>query len=147
MEFRRGVDFLVRPRSQVFLRPLLKAPSQPHRLENVRNRRILATRLIPAFDSQSRRSGLLYYTTFDESSAMLIAPSNAVHTFFMRFPIDIAFTTRDGRIVKACTAVKPWRIAASFRGSIAIELPAGTLSRCETRAGDSLVILPAESSD
>lgn len=131
----------------MFLSPLLKAPARPHRLENVRNRRILATCLIPAFDSHSRRSGLLHYKTFNESSAMLIAPSNAVHTFFMRFPIDIAFATRDGRIVKACAGVKPWRLAAAFGGSVVIELPAGTLSRCETRAGDLLVIVPAESSD
>src|SRR5687768_3126479 len=143
MEFRPVVDFPATPRKHVFLSPLLKAPGQPHRLENVRNSRILATCLIPAFDSQSRRSGLLHYKTFDESSAMLIAPSNAVHTFFMRFPIDIAFATREGRIVKACAAVKPWRIAAALRGSVVIELPAGTLARCETRAGDSLAIVPA----
>lgn len=141
------VDFEARPGKRVLLRPLLKAPGQPHRLENVRNGRILATCLIPAFDSQSRRSGLLHYKTFDESSAMLIAPSNAVHTFFMRFPIDIAFATREGRLVKVCAAVKPWRIAAALGGSVVIELPAGTLSRCETRAGDSLVIVPTESSD
>jgi uncharacterized membrane protein (UPF0127 family) len=65
----------------------------------------------------------------------------------MRFPIDIVFATRAGRIVKTCAAVKPWRIAAALRGSVVIELPAGTLARSDTRAGDSLVIVAAESSD
>jgi uncharacterized membrane protein (UPF0127 family) len=130
----------------MFLNPLLKTPARPHRLENVRNGRVLATTLIPAFDSRSRRKGLLDHASFAESSAMLIAPSNAVHTFFMRFPIDIVFATRDGRVVKTCADVKPWRIAASLRGSVVIELPAGTVARSSTQAGDSLAIVPADSS-
>ena len=131
----------------MFLNPLLKAPTLPHRLRNVRNGQILAVSLIPAFDSKSRRSGLLRYETFADGSAMLIAPSNAVHTFFMRFPIDIVFADRKGLIVKTCAAVKPWRIAAAVRGSVVIELPAGTLARCETRTGDVLEIVTPVSSD
>jgi uncharacterized protein len=131
----------------MFVSPLLKDPTRPHRLKNLRNGQLLATELIAAFDSHSRRRGLLDYAALEESSAMLIAPSNAVHTFFMRFPIDIAFATREGRIVKTCAAVKPWRIAATLRGSVVIELPAGALARTDTRAGDSLVIVAAESSD
>ena len=130
----------------MFLSPLLKAPRQVHHLQNRRNGLILAVSLIPAFDSKARRKGLLSHSTFDEGSAMLIAPSNAVHTFFMRFPIDILFTARDGRVVKACARVKPWRLAASLRGFAVIELPSGTLARCETRAGDMLAIVPADSS-
>jgi uncharacterized protein len=131
----------------MFVSPLLKEPTRRHHLKNARNGRLVATELIPAFDSRSRRKGLLDHATFEESSAMLIAPSNAVHTCFMRFPIDIVFATRAGRIVKTCAAVKPWRIAAALRGSVVIELPAGTLARSDTRAGDSLVIVAAESSD
>jgi uncharacterized membrane protein (UPF0127 family) len=73
---------------------------------------------------------------------MLIAPTNAVHTFFMRFPIDIAFVTRQGRVVKTCSGLRPWRIAASFGAYAVVELPAGTLSRCDTVAGDTIVIVP-----
>jgi uncharacterized membrane protein (UPF0127 family) len=72
---------------------------------------------------------------------MIIAPTNAIHTFFMRFPIDVAFVTRAGRIVKACHAVRPWRVAGAIRAYAAIELPAGTLARCETLAGDALEVV------
>ncbi len=130
----------------MFLNPLLKAPRQTHHLQNCRNGRILAISLTPAFDSKSRRKGLLSHASFDEGAAMLIAPSNAVHTFFMRFPIDILFAARDGRVVKTCAMVKPWRIAASLRAFAVIELPSGTLARCETRPGDMLAIVPADSS-
>ena len=72
---------------------------------------------------------------------MVIAPSNAIHTFFMRFPIDLAFVTRDGRIVKTCPSVKPWRVAAALRAYAVVELPAGTLARCETVPGDRLIVV------
>ena len=75
---------------------------------------------------------------------MLIAPSNAVHMFFMRFAIDIAFVTREGLIVKAVHTLRPWRIAAAFGAFAAVELPAGTLARCDTIAGDTLLIQPAQ---
>ena len=127
---------------EVFLRPLLRS-GPPSWLQNVRNQQVLARRLITAFDSRSRRSGLLGRERFDDDHAMIIAPSNAIHTFFMRFPIDVAFVTRGGRVVKACHAVKPWRIAGAFRAFAAIELPAGTLRRSETIAGDILEIVRA----
>ena len=98
---------------------------------------------MPAFDSRSRRDGLLGHDVFDEGHAMIIAPSNAIHTFFMRFPIDIAFVTRAGRVVKTCRGVKPWRMAAAIRAYAAIELPAGTLAACETDSGDVLEVIEA----
>jgi uncharacterized membrane protein (UPF0127 family) len=125
-----------------FLRPLIRNAQSPHVMRNSRNGRILAHDLVSAFDSRSRRVGLLRHESFSEGAAMLIAPSNAVHTFFMRFPIDVAFVTREGRIVKACQGVKPWRLAGALRAYAVVELPAGTLARCDTVAGDILTIEP-----
>jgi uncharacterized membrane protein (UPF0127 family) len=113
-------------------------------IRNLRSQRTLAHDLIAAFDSQTRRTGLLRHEQFPEGSAMLIAPSNAVHTFFMRFPIDIAFVTREGRVVKTYGALGPWRIAAAFRAYAVVELPAGTLSRTDTMVGDHLAIVAPE---
>jgi uncharacterized membrane protein (UPF0127 family) len=112
-------------------------------MRNTRNGRVLARELITAFDSKSRRVGLLQHTSFPEGSAMIIAPTNAVHTFFMRFPIDIAFFSRQGRVVKICSSVRAWRVAAAWTAYGVVELPAGTLTRCETAAGDLLEIAPA----
>jgi uncharacterized membrane protein (UPF0127 family) len=75
---------------------------------------------------------------------MLIAPTSAVHTFFMRFAIDIAFVTRDGRVLKTYAAVRPWRLAAAFGGYAVIELPAGTLANSDTVVGDLLEIASSE---
>ena len=128
--------------SGTFLRPLLRDAQSSHVIRNTRNGRLLAHQLITAFDSKSRRVGLLRHESFSEGAAMLIAPSNAVHTFFMRFAIDVAFVTREGLIVKTCAALKPWRLAAAFRAFAVVELPSGTLAQNDTVQGDTLSIEP-----
>jgi uncharacterized membrane protein (UPF0127 family) len=102
----------------------------------------VATHVIPAFTSQSRRTGLLGREVFPDGHAMVIAPSNAVHTCFMRFAIDLAFVDRQGRILKARAAVPPWRASGSLLAHAVVELPSGTLARADTLRGDTLVLEP-----
>ena len=109
-------------------------------IRNTRNQRELANHLIAAFDSKTRRTGLLRHDAFAEGSAMVIAPTNAIHTFFMRFAIDVAFVRRDGAIIKICHSLRPWRIAVAPRAFAVVELPSGTLARCNTIWGDTLTI-------
>lgn len=127
-----------------FLSPLLRTAAADHVLENVTTGRVVADRLLTAFDSASRRQGLLGRDGLPAGSALIIAPSNAVHTFFMRFPIDILFVGRDGRVIKMRSAVRPWRMTASLRAFAVIELPAGSLAQSNTSAGDSLICRPAD---
>src|SRR5262245_10071395 len=96
-----------------FLSALLRDSAQPIGLVNTRDGRLVADRLLAAFDSNSRRTGLLAHTGLPEGSAMIIAPTNAIHTFFMKFPIDVLFVAKDGRVLKIRHAVPPWRIAAA----------------------------------
>lgn len=126
-----------------FLSPILRAGAVRHVLENMRTRLVVAEHLLTAFDSAQRRQGLLGRDSLPEDSALIIAPSNAVHTFFMRFPIDIAFVSREGRVLKVRPAVAPWRLAGSIRAFAVVELPAGALARSQTQRGDRLMCRPA----
>ena len=123
-----------------FLDPLLRKSSGDCALVNDRTGVVLADRLIPAFDSAARRRGLLQHGELPEGSAMIIAPSNAIHTFFMKFPIDVAFVSRDGVVRKIREAVPPWRMSAALRSYAVIEMHAGALRRANTALGDTLVI-------
>jgi uncharacterized membrane protein (UPF0127 family) len=102
---------------------------------------VLAARLEPAFDSATRNKGLLGRAGLEPGGGLVIAPCSSVHTFFMRFPIDVLFAARDGRVVKIRHAVRPWRLALALGAFCVIELPAGTAARCETRPGDRLEIV------
>ena len=130
-----------------FLQPLLRKASGHCTLVNARTGEVVAHTIIAAFDSSSRRTGLLKHGGLAEGSAMVIAPSNAIHTFFMKFPIDVAFVGRDGRVNKIREAVPPWRISAAWRAYAVIELPAGTLARAGVVVGDSVVVRPADASN
>jgi len=121
-----------------FLSPLFRADARRYVLENTRNGEIVADDILPAFDSTTRNKGLLGRNALDSRSAMIIAPCSAVHTFFMRFAIDLVFVARDGRVIKVRTAVAPWRLAAAFGAFAVIELAAGALGRSHTVRGDLL---------
>jgi uncharacterized membrane protein (UPF0127 family) len=122
-----------------FLSPLLRADSTRHVLENSRTHIVLASTLLTAFDSADRRKGLLGRDSLPHGTALIIAPSNAVHTFFMRFPIDVVFVQRNGRVIKVRPAVGPWRMTAAFRAFAVIELSSGALSQSSTEPGDILI--------
>jgi uncharacterized membrane protein (UPF0127 family) len=124
-----------------FLTPLVRDSAQRYALHNRRTGRVVADSLIGAFDSATRRTGLLGRSSLEPGTALIIAPSNAVHTFFMRFPIDIVFVTRDGRVAKVRRHVRPWRIAAALTAFAVIELPAGSLDSSAIARGDSLAIV------
>jgi len=94
--------------------------------------------LLPALDSATRKTGLLKHTSLADGEAMLIAPSNAVHTWFMKFDLDLIFVRRDGRVVKTRAGVKPWRMSAALRAFAVIEMRAGTLAERDTQPGDIL---------
>jgi len=124
----------------MFLLPMLAHPDAPHQLTNVDRGTVLATDVQPAFDSASRNRGLLGRASLPEGSAIVIAPSSSIHMFFMRFPIDAVFVARDGRVVKTCTGLRPWRIAVAWRAFAVIEGPVGMIARSATEAGDRLAV-------
>jgi uncharacterized protein len=126
-----------------FLQPLLRDGAGRQRIVNVRTGKVVADRLITAFDSDTRRKGLLAHTSLPPSTAMVIAPTNAIHTFFMKFPIDIVFVSKAGRVVKIRSAVPAWRMTASLGAYAVLELAADSLSSSETRVGDLLLVSSA----
>jgi uncharacterized protein len=84
----------------------------------------------------TRMVGLLGRTTFDAGDGLVITPCWMIHTWFMRFPIDVLFIDRDGVVLRAIESLGPFRIASgSPRARTTIELPAGTLRRIPVVAG------------
>lgn len=121
--------------------PMLRAPDERWQLVNATRETTIATRLEVAFDSRSRRRGLLGRESMPEGEALVIAPSNAIHTCFMHFPIDVLIVDRGGIVLRASTRVQPFRLAAAWRGFAVIELPAGTLAATATIRGDRLAVV------
>jgi uncharacterized membrane protein (UPF0127 family) len=87
--------------------------------------------------------GLMGRRELADDSGLLITPCSSVHTFFMRFPIDVIFIARDGRVVKIASAMKPWRTALGGHGAHSVlELNADMARARGLEEGDVLE-LPA----
>jgi uncharacterized membrane protein (UPF0127 family) len=123
-----------------FLEPLLDGSLSSPKLFVDGHESPLATTVEAAFDSASRNKGLLGRDHLAEGTALVIAPCSAIHTFAMRFPIDVAFARRDGHIIKLRHRLSARRISASFRAFAVVEMAAGALERSHIHVGDRLVI-------
>ena len=123
-----------------FLQPLLRRGEGAAALRNTRTGLLVARELEAALTSADRKRGLLGREGLRPGQALIIAPTNLVHTFSMRFPIDILFVARDGRVLKVRESVPPRRIAGAFGGFAVVECAAGQLALSGTRAGDSIEV-------
>lgn len=128
-----------------FVQPLARRSATFSMIVNESTGVPLATTVETAFDSASRRRGLLGRTSLARRHALVIAPSNAIHTFFMRFAIDVVFAAKDGTVVGLRRALRPWRLAISPRAFCTIELPAGTIQRDSIAVGDRLIVTVGDS--
>jgi uncharacterized protein len=82
--------------------------------------------------------GLLGRKALEPGEGLLIRPAPSIHTFFMRFPIDVMFLSRDGEVLKIAEQVGPWRMR-SCRGALAVlELTAGDAARRGIAVGDQI---------
>ena len=107
---------------------------------NERSGGVLAESLVSAHDSQSRRKGWLGRTIAPRGEAIWILPCEAIHCFFMHFPIDVVFLDRDLRVVQVRRSVKPWRIAVCWRAYSVMEFAEGVVDATGTTAGDRIVL-------
>jgi hypothetical protein len=127
-----------------FLAPRPAAALQgPLRVLNVTRGTVLATRLEAARTGPTRRKGLLGREGLLPGEGLWIVPCESVHTFFMRFPIDLVYLDRKNSIRKVRSAVGPWRASACLAAHSILELPAGTVRETRTERGDTVEIGPA----
>jgi uncharacterized membrane protein (UPF0127 family) len=96
--------------------------------------------LAASFTARSR--GLLGRSGLPSGEGLLIRPAGSIHTFFMRFPIDVVFLDRGGVVVKLVSDLRPWRVALARRGRDALELGAGEARRSGIKPGDRLELRP-----
>jgi uncharacterized membrane protein (UPF0127 family) len=96
-----------------------------------------------ADDPLTRLKGLLGRRELPAGEGLLLRPTGAVHTLFMRFPIDVVFLDRDLRVVAVANELKPWRAAGRRGAKAVLELAAGEVERRHIRLGDRLAIVPS----
>lgn len=114
-----------------FLQPCLETPDATWSLRNLSTDTVVAATLVRAFDRKTRNVGLLGQHELPQDTALVLAPCSAVHTWFMRFAIDVLFLSRDGRVLAARRSLNPWRIAIRVGAFATVELSAGSSTSTE----------------
>jgi uncharacterized membrane protein (UPF0127 family) len=109
------------------------------RLLNERTGKVVVQKLEEARSFSSRLRGLLGRSDFPEGHGLFFEGTNSIHTFFMRFPIDVVFLDHQGVVKALVHDLKPWRVVLPvWNAKNCLELPAGTLQRTEIEKGDKL---------
>ena len=110
-------------------------------VRNVTKSTSIGDRIETAESSAQRRTGLLKHSRLDDGAGLWIIPCEAVHTFFMKFALDLIYIDRRHVVKAVVRGVKPWRFSACFAAHSVIELPTGTIERTGTQKGDQLELL------
>jgi hypothetical protein len=88
--------------------------------------------------------GLLNRRNFVEGEGLLLDRCYGVHTFGMRFPIDVLFLDKDLRVLRAVKALPPCRTSIVKKAVYVLELPVGALEASLTAEGDQIQIRTAQ---
>lgn len=117
------------------------------RIRNLTRQTEIASCAEVADTSATRSKGLLGRTGLPPGGGLWIVPCESVHTFFMKFPLDLIYLDRKKRVKKVRGNVGPWRLSACLSAHSIIELPAGTVQNTQTQRGDQLEFAPPDAHD
>ena len=102
----------------------------------------IGTRIAVADTGLNRLIGLLGRKGLEPDAGLWIRPSSGVHTFGMRFPIDVIGLDRKLRVCAVWPKLRPWRISGvSWRIHSVLELPTGSIDRANIQRGDQLQVV------
>ena len=81
--------------------------------------------IVVARGLRARLFGLAFRREMDADEALLIPRCRSVHTFGMRFAIDVVFLDGDGDVLEVRHHVRPGRVACCHRARAVLETRAG----------------------
>jgi len=98
----------------------------------------LGTDIILATTLLDRLRGLLGRKSLPAGQGLLLRPCNGIHTFFMKFPIDVVFLDKENQVIVFYKNLQPNRLTSIYKTVHSVlELPAGTLDN-KTAIGDKI---------
>ena len=113
------------------------------RVTDKRTGRVLAERASRATTFFARLRGLMGRAQLADGEALHLAPCRAIHTLFMRFPVDVLFLSGEDSVLRALHRLSPWCVIRIHPRALSVlELPPGTLARTATEAGHRICFEP-----
>jgi len=111
------------------------------RIINISKDVLLADKAELACTFLKRLVGLLNRKSLNQGEALVLRPSNCIHSLFMCFTIDAVFLDKKGKVIGVLPSFKPFRFSPIyFKAFLTIELPENTLQLTQTQVGDIIKI-------
>jgi uncharacterized protein len=108
---------------------------------NQRNEKIIAHNVIPSYTFWRRLKGLMFRKSLPAGYAMHIMPCSSIHTFFMKFPLDVLYIDKNNQVVKVSLNIPPGKMEKVVRkAKSVIEMPAGSIDTESVEVGDQIQI-------
>lgn len=86
---------------------------------------------------KERLGGLLVLAPLNVNQALWITPCNSVHTFGMKYALDLVYIDKHNKVRRLVTNIKPWRMSFRLQAKAVMELTAGSLNTLDIQRGDS----------
>lgn len=118
-------------------------PNSRLKVLNLTRQTVLADCVEVADHGAARRKGLLGRSELPTGEGLWIVPCESVHTFGMKFPIDLVYLDRRKKVKKVRSDVPAWRLSACLTAHSVLELASGTVHTTQTMPGDTLEFSPA----
>ena len=107
---------------------------------NKKNNEVLSQDVMKAYSVKDRLIGLMFKKEISYDGLHL-EPCNSIHTFFMKFPLDLVFLDKNLKVVKVLEGVKPWRMTRLyFSSSSVLEFKTGIVGE-KVHKHDQLEVL------
>ena len=108
---------------------------------NVNTGKELSNNVKVADSLLTRMKGLLGKKEMLPGESLWIRPCMSIHTFLMKFPIDVIFLNKRNRVIATIKNLQPNRVAKLYFSSASVlELPSGTLDATDIKVGDEIEI-------
>ena len=117
----------------------LRNLAQKLKVTNSTRGTLVTDRAAIADTSATRRTGLLKHTKLDPGDGLWIAPCEGVHTFAMKFAIDVVYLNKAKKVLKVRPNMPKSRLSLCLSAHSVLELPAGMAEATQTVKGDQLV--------
>ncbi|MCL4376869.1 MAG: DUF192 domain-containing protein [Actinobacteria bacterium] len=108
---------------------------------NNEDRKLICSELLFAENFSDRLFGLIF-RNLEDNQGFVIENCNSIHTFWMRYKIDLIFLDRENKIIKLYENFKQFRFTPVIKNACkVIELPASTIKNNHLKTGEILRFL------
>lgn len=104
--------------------------------------KIVLKKIARADNLFTKSLGVIGWKDFGEKNGLLLTGTNSIHTYFVRFPLDLVFLDKNMKVIKLVKNLKPFRISPIvWSAKHVLEMPTNSIKKFSINVGDEINLL------